>query len=201
MIGVVRCAIVVCLLSISAGASAQSWELGGVAGFTPSVSLEQQAPELSDLRIRGGFTWGIEATHFFTPNWGAEVIWQQQASALEAETPGGAADLYRLTMAQLQADVVYQFGDAAARWKPFVFGGAGATFFAAKDLESSTKPSFGFGGGVKYFPWATIGLRAQFRYKPTLLNDDNNTAICEPFGYCQGSLRPIELTAGVIIRF
>lgn len=201
MIRLVRGVLLLFALSITATASAQSWEMGGLAGFTPAVSLEQHAPELSDLRVRGGFTWGIEAARFFTSNWGAEVTWIQQASALQAETSGGTADLYRMSIAQLHADVVYQFGGAGARWKPFVFGGAGATFFAATDLDSATKASFGIGGGVRYFPWATIGLRGQFRYKPTLLNDDVEGGLCDPFGFCQGSLRPIEFTGGVIIRF
>jgi len=128
-------------------------------------------------------------------------VFSQQASALEAMTPAGTGELYRITLAQLQANAVYQFGDSDAEWRPFVFGGAGATFFAARDLDSATKASFGLGGGIKYFPWKTIGLRGQFRYKPTWLNDDPDADLCEPFGFCQGYLRPIEISAGVSIRF
>ena len=195
-------AIVACTLSITGvSASAQSWEAGGLAGFTPAVSLENKAPELSDVRIRDGFTWGLEATRFFTPNWGTELTWTHQASALEIETPDGVADLYRMGLGQLHANVVYQFGDGNARWRPFVFGGAGATFFTARDLDSATKASFGLGGGIKYFPWGTVGLRGQFRYKPTWLNDDLEGGPCSPFGFCQGALRQIDVTGGVIIRF
>ena len=157
------------------------------AGFTPGRRARSaRAPELTDLRVRGGFTWGIQGARFFTPQWGAEVVFTQQASALEGVTPAGTADLYRITLAQLQANVVYQFGADDARLRPFVFGGAGATFFAARDLESATKASFGLGGGIKYFPWPTIGLRGQFRYKPTWLNDDPESNFCDPFGFCQG---------------
>jgi hypothetical protein len=202
MMRLVRCLIMLFALSIGAGAaSAQSWEMGGLAGFTPSVSLENHAPELDDVRVRGGFTWGIEATRFFTVNWGAEITWMQQASALQVETPAGSEDLYRMSILQLHADVVYQLGTADARWRPFVFGGAGATFFGATDLDSATKASLGIGAGIKYFPWATVGLRGQFRYKPTALNDDLEGGPCDPFGFCQGTLRPIEFTGGVVIRF
>jgi hypothetical protein len=194
--------IALCTLSLTAvSASAQSWEIAGLAGFTPAVSLEHQAPELSDLRIRGGSTWGIGATRFFTPHWGAELMWTRQASALQAETSRGSADLYQMTLRQLQGNLVYQFGEGTARWRPFVLGGAGATFFSAPDLESSTKASFGIGGGIKYFPWRAVGVRAQVRYTPTLLNDDLEGGVCDPFGFCQGSLRPINVAAGVTIRF
>ena len=189
-------------MSIAATASAQSSvELSGFGGFTPAVSLEQHAAELTDVKLRGGFTWGIGGAGFLTPNLGAEIVFSQQASALEAVTAAGSADLYRITLAQLHANIVYQFGDGEAKWRPFVFGGAGATFFAARDLESATKASFGFGGGLKYFPGKTIGVRGQVRFKPTWLNDDANAGPCEPFGFCQGYLRPFEISAGVSIRF
>ena len=77
-----------------------------------------------------------------------------------------------MTVRQLQGNVLYHFGDADARLRLFVFGGLGATFFSADDLESETKFSFGLGGGVKYFRWDAIGVRAHFRYKPTMLNDE-----------------------------
>jgi outer membrane protein W len=182
-------------------ASAQSSEMSGLVGFTPSAGLDRQAPELDDLAIRSGMTWGTQFTHFFTPQWGVDVTWTQQASALELVTSAGAADLYSMTLSQLQADVVYQFGDADARLRPFVFGGAGATFFTARDLESETKAAFGFGGGIKYFRWRSVGFRGQFRYKPTWLNDDPEGDFCDPFGFCQGWLHQAEIVAGVIIRF
>ena len=193
---------VLSVLSITAvAASAQSWEAGGLAGFTPGVSLEHKAPQLRDLRIRGGFTWALQAARFFTPHWGAEVTWTHQSSGLQAETLLGVADIHRMTLRQLQANVVYQLGDGSARWRPFVFGGAGATFFTAPDLDAATKASFGLGGGIKYFPWGTVGLRGQFRYKPTWLNEDLEDGPCSPFGFCQGALRPIEISGGVVIRF
>ena len=138
---------------------------------------------------------------FFTPHWGAEVIYTQQGTALEAVTPAGTADFYRISLSHLHANAVYQFGADDARWRPFVFAGAGAAFFAARDLESATKASFDAGGGIKYFPWKTVGFRGQFRYKPTWLNDDPDSNLCQPFGFCQSYLRPIEISAGVTIRF
>lgn len=115
------------MMSVAANASAQSSiELSGFGGFTPAVSLEQHAEELTDLKLGGGFTWAIQGARFFTPRWGAEIVFTQQASALTAVTASGSADLYRITLAQLHANAVYQFGGADARWRPFVFGGAGA---------------------------------------------------------------------------
>ena len=204
-------AAAIVLLAPSAPAWAQSWELSGVAGYTPSAGLDNQAPELSGLAVRGGFTWGAQAAYWFTPGWGAEIsftprwgaelLWMQQGSALRSATEAGAADLFTMTIQQLQGNALYHFANRNSKLRPFVFGGLGATFFSATDLESETKFSFGLGGGVKYFPWNSIGARASFRYTPTMLNDDETVAFCDPFGFCQGSLNQVEFAVGAVVRF
>ena len=195
------CASAIILLALSAPAWAQSWEVSGLAGHTPSVALDRRAPELSELDIRSGFTWGVQGARRFTPHWAAEVLWTQQSSALQVGTDAGTADLFTMTVRQLHGHVVHDFGDVDAGLRPFVFAGLGATFFSADDLESETKFSFGLGGGVKYFPWKAIGVRGHFRYKPTMLNDEDAADFCDPFGFCQGSLQQMEFAGGVVVRF
>jgi len=194
-------AVAVVLLAPSAPASGQSWEASGLLGYTPSVSLDRQAPELTQLDIQGGFTWGLQAGHLFTARWGAELLWMQQGSALRLVTEAGAANVFTMTIQQLQGNVLYHFGSRSTKLRPFVFGGLGATFFSASELEPETKLSFGLGGGVKYFPSRAIGARASFRYTPTMLNDDETVAFCDPFGFCQGSLQQIEFAVGAVVRF
>jgi opacity protein-like surface antigen len=188
-------------LSGSGWAQSQPWELSAAAGYTPSASLTRQASELSGLDVRGGLTWDVRLARSFGPRWVAEISWAQQSSALQLETDDGSADLFEMGVAQLHGNAVYQFGTADSRLRPFLFAGLGATFLSGRDLQSETKFSFGFGGGVKYFPWKTLGLRAQIGYKPTLLKDDGAGDYCDPFGFCQGTLHQFELGAGVIVRF
>jgi outer membrane protein W len=186
---------------LSSSAAAQSWEASGLAGYTPSVSLDQRAPELSDLNIRDGFTWGVQGARRLTPHWAAEALWMQQASALAVDNGAGTADLFKMTLRQLHGNVLYHFGSADARLRPFVFGGLGVTFFSADDVESETKFSFGLGGGIKYFLWDAIGVRAHVRYKPTMLNDKDSADFCDPFGFCMGALHQIEVVAAGVVRF
>ena len=192
-------AVIMCLASW-APASAQSWEVSGLAGYTPSVGLEHRAPELSALDITGGFTWGLQAAWLLTPRWGIEALWTMQSSAQTIETGDGSADLFAMTIGQLHGSVVYHLGSPDARLRPFFFGGVGSTFFSADAYESETKFSFGLGAGVKYFFRDAIGLRAHFRYKPTMLNE-SAADFCDPFGFCQGTLHQIEFAAGALIRF
>jgi len=191
----------VAVLIAATQARAQSWEASGLVGFTPSATIDQRASELSDADIRGGFTWGLQGARFFTPSLGAEVLWTQQASALEVGTSDGKADLFKMTVRQLHGNIVYRFGRAGAKWQPFVFGGLGATFFTADTVESETKLSLDVGGGVKFFPSRSLGVRAHVRYKPTFLNDSSSGTFCDPFGFCQGVLQQIEFAAAAVLRF
>jgi opacity protein-like surface antigen len=188
------------LLAASPG-RAQTWEASGLFGFTPPAAIDRRASELSDVDIRGAFTWGLQGGRRFTPSWSGEVVWTQQHSSLEIGTGDRKADLFTMTVRQLHGNVVYQLGSAAAAWQPFVFGGLGATFFSADTVASETKFSMDVGGGVKFFPWQSVGARAQFRYKPTFLKDTSSGDFCDPFGFCQGMLQQIEFSAGVAVRF
>lgn len=189
------------LSAASSGAAAQTFELSGLASYTPASDLENRAPELDQLAIRAGYTWGVQFGQALTPHWSAEVLWTLQHSALEVGTTAGTADLFTMTIGQLQANAVYSFGDAHAKLRPFAFGGLGATFFNADDLESETKLSLGLGGGIKYFISPMFGIRGHFRYKPTLLSDTGDGTYCDPFGFCQNTLQQLEIAAGVILRF
>jgi opacity protein-like surface antigen len=192
--------LVLSLLFAASPARAQSWEASGLVGFTPSAPIDQQANELDDLDIRGSFTWGVQGARFFSSSWAAEVLWTQQSTALELGTADGKADLFTMTVRHLDGNVVYQPGRPDARWRPFIFGGLGATFFNADSVESETKLSLDVGGGVKFFPWRSVGARAQFRYKPTFLND-SDADFCDPFGFCQNVLQQVEFAGGVTVRF
>jgi opacity protein-like surface antigen len=182
-------------------AQAQAWEVSGFIGVTPSADLDRLASGLDQLSIRNGFTWGAQAARLFTPHWAGEAMWTEQSSALEIGTADGTADLFNITIGQVQGNAVYHFGRADARLRPFAFAGIGATFFRADDIPSETKFSWGIGGGIKYFAWENLGLRGHFRYKPVMLNDEDAGDFCDPFGFCQGTLQQIEFAAGAVVRF
>jgi outer membrane protein W len=191
----------VALLIAPAQARAQAWEASGLVGFTPSATLDKRASELTDIDIRGAIAWGLQGARFFTPSLGAEVLFTQQASALEVGTADGKADLFTMTIRQLHGNVVYRFRHADATWQPFVFGGLGATFFTSDTVASETKFSLDVGGGVTFFPSRLVGARAQVRYNPTFLDDSSSGTFCDPFGFCQGVLQQIEFAAAAVLRF
>jgi opacity protein-like surface antigen len=188
------------LVLAASPALAQRTEVSALAGWASSDSLDRTAAGIQELQVAGGFTWGLQATRFFTPHLGAELSFSRQGSDLVISTASGSAELFDMSLGLLHGNAVYQFGAEDARLKPFVFAGVGATFFSSQGLESETKLSFGLGAGVKWFPRRSVGLRLQGRYDPTRLNDESSD-FCDPFGFCQGSLQQFELSGGVVLRF
>jgi opacity protein-like surface antigen len=186
---------------IATSAAAQSTELGMMAGFTPAASLDRHAPELDDASIDGGVTFSINGSRFLSEHWGFGVEWAQQLSGFGIETAGVQTTLYDMSIAHFHGYAVYRFGDAAAKVRPFAFGGAGMKFFWARDLESETKLSFGMGGGLSYFVSRNLAFEGRVTYKPTMMNDSEAGEFCDPFGFCQSTLQQFEFGAGVRFRF
>jgi opacity protein-like surface antigen len=198
----VTCAVatVVCL-ALPAMASAQAWEAAVFFGTTPSAGLDRQSPDLEGVDIRGGYTWGLQAARFLTSRLAAEVLWTKQRTALQLTTAAGSVDLFEMTLDQIHGNAVFHLRPRNARTRPFVFAGLGATLLDASYQPRETKLSFGLGGGAEIFFWKTLGVRGQFRYKPTRLADEDTVAFCDPFGFCQGTLQQVDFTVGAVVRF
>jgi len=194
----------VCLvLLVSSPAHAQQVEIVPLAaiGVTMATDIKRTAPEIDELRIKTGITWGGQVGYFFSTHWGADALLTRQETALEVGTSAGRADLFNMKATKLHGNLVYQFGSSDARVRPFLFAGLGTTFFSARDLKSETKLSSGIGGGLKYFPRSNVGMRLHLRATPTWLDDDTNDNFCDPFGFCQGSLQQIEVMAALVLRY
>jgi opacity protein-like surface antigen len=181
-------------------ASAQRNELALVGGYTSAGDIDKKAPGIETLEVSGSFTWGVAATRFFSDHIGAEASWVQQDGDLVIGTGAGSAELFELNVGLLTGSFVYRFGAPGARIQPFLLAGLGAAFLDAEDLEGETKLSWAVGAGLKWFPSKRVGARAQARYVPILL-DDSSSEVCDPFGFCQGSLHQFELSGGLAFRF
>ena len=181
-------------------ASAQRTEVALLGGYTTAGDIDQKAVGIETLEVAGSFTWGVAGRHFFSEHVGFDVSWTQQGSDLVIGTREGSAELFDMNVGQLHGSVVYRFGDPEARLRPFLLAGLGAAFLSAEDLESETKLSWAVGGGLQWFVAKRVGARVQARYAPTLLSDSDSD-VCDPFGFCQGSLQQFELMGGVVFRF
>jgi opacity protein-like surface antigen len=188
------------LVLVAAPAAAQETEIAVLGGYTTAGGIEAQAPTIEDLQIDGGFAWGVQAGHFFNAHLGFEASWIRQESAVGFAQGADRVELFDVHLDQVLGSVAYRFGSGEARLRPFVFAGAGASFFSATDLESETKLAWTVGAGLKWSPSNRVGARLQAGYNPTYLND-SEADFCDPFGFCQGWLHQLQFLGGVVVAF
>jgi opacity protein-like surface antigen len=192
--------LTLCLVLAAGPALAQGFEVELRGGYTTPGGIAPGALTVEDIELAGGFTWGASATYLLSPRYGIEGSWTRQNGGLEIETRDGSAEMFDTRVDQLQAAFVYHLAPPEARVRPFLSAGAGAAFFAGDGLESETKLSLGFGGGVKWALAKKWGVRLQGRYLPTHLADADSD-FCDPFGFCQGWLHQLEVSGGIMVRF
>jgi hypothetical protein len=192
--------VLIALLVAASPAWARQLEITPLASFTTAAEIDQTALNVNDLTIGRGFTWGAQGTYFVSTHLGFEVLWSYQSTLLSMATRSGDGALFSMETSQIHGNVVYQFRDRVASVRPFAFAGVGTSIFTAEDLESESSMSWTVGGGVKWFVQEHVGLKGQARYKPTELRDTSST-VCDPFGFCQGSLKNLEFAGGVVFRF
>jgi hypothetical protein len=179
---------------------AQRVELTPLAGYTTDGRIEQTAATVSDLTIDSGITWGGQGSFFLSRHVGVEALWTYQSTDLRLHAPSGDSRLFTMTANQLVGNVVYQFVPDA-RLVPYVFGGLGATtFFDGSASRTETKLGWTTGVGMKGWIARHVGLKAHWRFTPTVLNDES-AQTCDPFGFCQQTLSRFEVAAGPIFRF
>jgi opacity protein-like surface antigen len=187
-------------LLCAAPASSQGFEVTALAGYMTPGGLEEDTRTLQDLKLAGSFTWGASAAFFFSERLGVEASWAHVGSGVELSTAQASQELFDVTIDRLQGSLVYQFGGAASRYRPFLTAGAGASIFSSTDIDTESKLSLGMGAGLKWLPSKRLGARLQARYTPAYLNDKGSD-FCDPFGFCQSWLNQFELAGGVLFRF
>ena len=188
------------ILLASAPASAQQIELGPIAGYTTTVSLERTAEDVDELAIDGSIMWGARGAYFVTDRFGLEGFWTYQPTELLMTTAAGTATVFEMTVSQIYGHLVYQMRGERVVLRPFIFGGGGATFFDATDLDDDVKPAWDIGAGLKWFAKRQVGVEGRIRYKSTNLREAGDET-CGPFDFCQGSLGHVDIATSVVVRF
>jgi hypothetical protein len=192
--------ILIASLFASTPAWAQPIEVAAFASYTPSASLDQTADDVDDLTIDGGWGWGARGTYFLSERFGVEGLWSYQRTSQLLTSGTHTAELFEMTLNQFHGHAVFQLSPIRSLVRPFVFGGLGATYFAADDLESEAKFSWDVGAGATWFAFDRFGVEGRVRYKPTDLNS-NDEELCGPFGFCQGTLSQVDFSVGAVFRF
>jgi hypothetical protein len=157
-----------------------------------------------------GFSLGILAG----PNAEVGFMYGNQPSKLVL---GGTADreLGDMTITSYHGYFGYNFGHNDSKVRPFVFGGIGATSFGSVDvtvagtahnIDSQTKFSTTWGGGVKILPDPHFGVRLAAQWTPTYVKSDAAGWWCDPYWGCYLAsnaqyANQFQVSGGVSVRF
>jgi hypothetical protein len=196
-------------------------EISGNAGWTFSDGVSSDTGVLAldgnlynRVDPKDSFSWNFTAGLFFTENWEIEFLYGQQQSKLVF---GGTRELELgdFKIKNYHGVFSYNFGEASAKARPFIFLGAGATNYPGLsftrlngqpgEIGGNSKFSGTFGLGVKVYA-RNVGLRLQGRWTPTYIKSDSEGYWCDPYWGCYvvGNAQysnQFELTGGLTLRF
>jgi opacity protein-like surface antigen len=214
-------AVAVLLMASGTAMAQKKVEVSGLVGWTFSDGVAGdgiKAPDGNvynsvDLKdsVNYGFMLGIMATD----NFEVGFLFNRQQSGV---TLGGTQTRFLGDMGinTYHGYVAYDFGEADAKFRPYILGGIGATNFgkvnytnaagASATLASTTRFSTTWGGGIKYFPAPSVGLRVGLRWTPTYITTDSAGWWCDPYWGCWvvGNAKyanQVDFSGGVTIRF
>lgn len=189
-------------------------------GYATSSGFTVQETEIEDgvianrLTPKSGLSYGFTLNYFTSERLSFGFNFGEQRSQLEAGLlSGGKETITDMKVDNYHGLITYNFGEEDEQVRPFVFGGLGATQFRFSPVEgtsvdSNTRFSTTWGGGVKVFLTESIGISGRLRWTPTHIRSDSGGVWCSP-GYPWSCwvlsnsyyTHQAEFTAGVVFRF
>jgi opacity protein-like surface antigen len=201
---------------LTAVAAPTAWGQKGIE-LTPFVGgqfnsgLDLSTTLYDHIDVKSGLNYGFSVGYLIGKHGGVEFTWNHNHADTLAQPTGGGADLkvFGLKTNQYLGYYVLHFKDPESRMRPFILFGAGVTNLAPDKsrVNSSTRFSWAFGGGVKYGLSKHIGVRLQAKWTPIYINTITEGVWCDPvWGGCWSKgdalfLHQIDGTAGLTFRF
>lgn len=155
-----------------------------------------------------GISYGVTAGYFISNRVQIEFLWSRQNSSAEGRSAQGSeATFADMKVDNYHGNLLYHWGDADSRVRPFVFGGVGATSYNPSGYYDlgSVHFSTDWGGGVKFFANKHLGLRVQGRWIPTYIGATTEGVISAPYAklFINEAVfhHQLEITAGAVFRF
>jgi len=179
-------------------------EAGINFGYTLSEGVDINPTNLGFGTIEkvnpvNSMSWGFNVDYLATPNFSIGFLWDDQSNKLNADiTDGTKVDLADNHTYNYHGVFTYTVGEADAKMRPYFFGGLGATHLSGGDViapptpvplqttqtGSETQFSTTWGGGVKFMPARSVGLKLEMRWTPTYIKTDPAGWYCGGYWGC-----------------
>ncbi len=159
-----------------------------------------------------GLSWGFQADVLASEIFAMGFQYASQSSKLELGIQGGQKqEITDMKVRNYHGMFTLNLGEEDATSKPFIFLGLGATQYSPDDIQgngvdSRTRFSTTWGGGVKWYGSDHLGVRMTARWTPTYINTDPSGYWCSPYWGCwivgeANYSHQFEFNAGLILRF
>ena len=205
------------MLTPSVWAQEYRVEFSGFFGYTFSEGFEIDpvvfgGEAFDKINPTSALSYGFTFDVLVTENMAVGFLFNQQRSTLEASGTN-KVEFTDMNVNNYHGIFTYNWGDEDSMVRPFIFGGLGATQYQPADIEgnsveSSTRFSTTWGGGVKAYPGRNVGFKAMARWTPTYIKSDPAGIWCSPYWFwgCYQLVdtdysNQLELSAGVTFRF
>ena len=191
------------LVSVPRGASAQSVELSPFAGYRFGGDLYEEIAGKA-LDVDGAPSVGAIVDVSIAPGTAVSFVYSHQETRVDlADLHDPAPRPVRLSIDHWLAGGTQEMG-ATRRVRPFLTGDLGLTRFGSAD-DYEVRFTVAGGGGVKLMPSRHVGLRLDGRVYAVFVNGGTNGGICAPRGCVIGldvaTLWQAEFTAGLVVAF
>jgi len=154
---------------LAGGGSKGDWEIGLYGGYA-------WLDDYGFLHPEDAFLAGARLGYFFTHNWSLEASAQRIFSETEMDLLGVPDQDANIDSGRL--NLLYNFGAAGAKLRPFLTAGAGIQSIDTDGLGEDCGFEWNAGGGLRLFLSPSVDLRADGRYASTkvdLPTDEDET--------------------------
>ena len=183
----------VVLAASTATAQEARVEVTGLIGYTFSEGIKTDpgmfiSELVEKVNPTSGLAFGAGVGFFLTEQVQVGFQWSQQNSALELDPVGAMSkrDLANMSVNNYHGVFTYLWGYSDTLVRPFILAGFGATNYApdaimGNSVDSQTKYSSTWGGGVKVYPTPRVGVSVTGRWTPTYIKSDPAGVYCSPY--------------------
>jgi len=202
------------LLCGSSAVAQNRFELQPFVGykFGGTIDLAPNTASIARANFESNTDYGLTATFNATPNFGLEFMWNRQPTTIVGQLGNGTTFPTQINanLDQYHGNILLTLADEDSKFKPFILFGLGATRASGEApnglSNSSTKFSFGLGGGLRYFFTDHVGIRTQIRWAPTYVYSTTGAIYCDWWGFCWSIpddhyLQQGDVTVGLVLRF
>jgi len=159
------------LLVLSLAAQAQGmFEISPFYGYRWGGDIKNASGEELGLQAHRAYGLSLDYSPDAAADVKLELLWSRQESGVEFQELSGFNHL-RITVDEFQIggflETVY------GRLHPYITGLMGASLFGPEGADSEVRFSFSIGGGVKFFLFRNLALRADVRGYCTIVESDS----------------------------